>query len=129
MNISSYIQSTPSITGSDEKNKIFIVIIIALTIFIIVGLVMIKSKPEPAATSFFEESRDKLEQCGWELYISMTCPYCIKQKNILTQNFPKFTKIYTDKPVNVVPTWYNTKTKQKREGLQTYEDLLNMIVC
>lgn len=75
------------------------------------------------------EDIDLLSNCGWELYISLTCPYCIKQKHILDQYFPKFNKIFTDKPVSVVPTWYNTITNQTIPGMQTYESLIQMTKC
>lgn len=72
---------------------------------------------------------DKLTYCGWEIYVSPTCPYCVKQKAILAKHFPGFNSIYTDRPAEVVPTWHNVLTGEKKLGMQTYEQLLDMINC
>ena len=75
------------------------------------------------------EQMDPLTKCGWEVIVSPTCPYCVKQKQILSQHFPTFKNIHTDKPAEVVPTWHNTKTGKKVLGMQTYEELLAMTKC
>lgn len=75
------------------------------------------------------ENMDPLTKCGWEVYVSPTCPYCVRQKQILEHHFPTFKNIFTDKPAEVVPTWYNTKTHAKVLGMQTYDKLLSMAKC
>lgn len=75
------------------------------------------------------DNMDPLTRCGWEVRVSPTCPYCVKQKQILSHHFPTFKNIFTDKPAEVVPTWVNTKTNQKIPGMQTYEKLLAMAKC
>jgi len=75
---------------------------------------------------FGDKPIDKLTENGWEVYVTNNCPYCIEQVNILNQHFPYFTNIYNDRPVESVPTWYNTKTKEKKVGRQTYDQLLEM---
>lgn len=80
-------------------------------------------------TKPFIEDVDKLTKCGWEVHVRPTCPYCIRQKSILEQHFPKFKNIFEDRPAEVVPTWYNTKTGQKIPGMQTPEKLSQMASC
>lgn len=72
---------------------------------------------------------DPLTKCGWEVIVSPTCPYCVRQKQILAHHFPTFKNIYDNKPAEVVPTWVNTKTGRKMPGMQTYEQLLAMTNC
>lgn len=75
----------------------------------------------------FISSSDPLSKCGWEVRISETCPWCIKQKAILAENFPGFTNIYSDRPAQVIPTWINSKTGEVIEGMQPLERLQQMI--
>ena len=75
------------------------------------------------------EDIDPLTKCGWEVIVSPTCPWCIKQKEVLSKHFPLFKNIFTDKPAEAVPMWVNNKTGDTIPGFQTYEKLLNMIKC
>ena len=75
-----------------------------------------------------KENVDPLTKCGWEVIISPTCPWCVKQKQILDQHFPTFKNIYTDKPADAVPLWVN-KNGNKIPGFQTYEKLMSMANC
>jgi len=127
-------RGTYSMSDDVKRNSIMIVSILLIIIIIIIIYMIIKykdTKKSSTGTSTFEsfQNIDKLTECGWEVYVTDTCPYCIKQKDILTQYFPKFDKIYTDKPANAVPTWYNVNTKETKVGLQSYESLLSMIKC
>lgn len=72
---------------------------------------------------------DGLTKCGWEVYMSESCTFCAQQKNLLNKHFPTFVNIRYDKPVKVVPTWYNTKTMATLEGLQNYDQLVRMTRC
>lgn len=69
---------------------------------------------------------DGLTENGWEVYMSQSCPYCMQQRELLTDSFPTFVNIRYDVPVRVVPTWYNSRTNEIIEGLQNYENLMNM---
>lgn len=80
---------------------------------------MVVSTPPPAP-------EDPLTANGWEVIVSDSCPYCIKQKEILAQHFPTFKNIFNNKPTNVVPTWRNTKTGQEIPGMLSYETLLQL---
>jgi hypothetical protein len=83
---------------------------------------MVASTPPPAAAV----PEDPLTAGGWEVIVSDSCPYCIKQKEILAQHFPTFKNIFNNKPANVVPTWRNTKTGQEIPGMLPYETLLQL---
>lgn len=73
-----------------------------------------------------EPEMDPLTRNGWEVRVSPSCPYCIKQKEILSQYFPTFKNIFTDRPANVVPTWVNSRTGKEVPGMLQYEDLLQL---
>lgn len=78
---------------------------------------------------------DPLGDAGWEVIVTDTCPFCIKQKEVLNKYFPNFKNIYNNKPASVVPTWVNSKCfdknnpteKLKIQGYQDYQKLINMI--
>lgn len=72
---------------------------------------------------------DELSNCGWEVHVLKSCPYCVKQKEVLNKYFPNFTKIHENKDPTIpaVPAWKNSKTGEIRLGLQTYENIKEMI--
>lgn len=75
--------------------------------------------------------KNPLRDCGWEVYVLDSCPYCVKQKSILTEHFPNFRDIYKNNDPNIpaVPAWKNKNTDELRLGLQSYEELQKMIAC
>lgn len=158
-NISEYIQPTISEdttmigSGYDKtggaigdrlaKLNLFNIIIIGMGVIVIV-IIIFKlmtvfsykkvvcetfEPPQQVSEAPIVEDFDPLTKCGWEVVISPTCPYCIRQKAILNEYFPKFNSFYTDRPVEAVPTWINTKTGQKVPGMQTVESLQRMAAC
>jgi hypothetical protein len=132
--------SVPSATGGVFNNKNNNMIIVAIIVAVIIIFFIYKSKlfqvENYKGIDNFKmdnienlDDVDPLTKCGWEVYVSPTCPYCVRQKSILSKHFPTFKNIFTDKPTDVVPTWYNVKTKQKIPGMQSYEKLLEMTKC
>ncbi len=115
------------------KNMLWVLLIVSIIVLlVIVHWNMFRcDKFEPAVVMEPppQDLTDPLTKCGWEVYVTPTCPYCIKQREILSQHFPTFKNIFTDRPVQAVPTWYNVNTKQSIPGMQSYEKLLEMAKC
>lgn len=129
-------QSMP-IVATGGRSDIMTMAVVA-TIVVIVLFILYKNMAKTGVDaedttddfkSNFEEDIDPLSKCGWEVIMSPSCPYCIRQKQILERHFPKFDKIFTDKPAEAVPTWVNTKTGKRIPGMQTYDRLLSMARC
>lgn len=150
--ITSYIQplrfQSPNMNGympvqmpflqSIGRNEIMTIVMISAIVVIVLFIVYKNLNyknvvgGEEDSESFKNEhyqDMDPLTKCGWEVYVTNTCPYCVKQKQILNEHYPTFNNIYTDRPVTAVPTWYNTKTQETKTGMQTYESLLAMTKC
>lgn len=83
----------------------------------------------------------KLAKNGWILYTRDGCGYCTKQLNELGGHYPKIVrcaqggkliKSDVDNPpltcgqITGFPTWVNTKTGDKKVGLQKHHDLESM---
>lgn len=120
--------------GSDITTMVMVSVMVVVILFIIYRHMSTSNIYEEESEMFrykrepFQDI-DSLEKCGWEVYVSPSCPYCVRQKAILVEHFPNFKSMYTDKPAEVVPTWYNTKTKETKLGMQTLESLKNMVKC
>lgn len=121
-------------TGGGANNMNYAIIGgIVLTIIIVVIIVSNKKfKANPFAIKKTERlttnsnNSDPLGDAGWELHVA-NCPYCVKQKEILRKHFPGFKNIFSGaRQTNVVPFWYNTKTKEERPGLQNLNELNKM---
>lgn len=145
-NIASYIQPVspfmqppisfiPSnnVSRSEITTMVVISAMVVIILFILYKHMMYSNIVEDEGDNFkskFEnETVDGLTKCGWEVYVSPSCPYCIRQKAILSEFFPNFKNIYTDRPAEVVPTWFNTKTQEKKPGMQPVEVLNMMARC
>ena len=89
----------------------------------------VKSGVEKMVEKKLSNSIDPLEKCGWEVYLTKTCPYCVKQLKVLKEHFPNFNSYYYNKKSDVVPTWYNKITNIKSPGFKDYNKLLSMINC
>jgi glutaredoxin len=73
------------------------------------------------------KTNNKQYTSEWIVYMSRSCPFCIKQKAILDKDFPNFNNIKYDGDVSVVPTWYNTTTQEYKYGLQSKDTLSSML--
>lgn len=123
--------------------KEYIVGVLILVVIILSGMYLLfdssssKSTMSPGIRSGMEKmvekkltnSIDPLEKCGWEVYLTKTCPYCVKQLKVLKEHFPNFNGYYYNKKSDVVPTWYNKSTNIKSPGFKDYKKLLSMINC
>lgn len=131
--ITRYVQSTerPMEPSFNMESIYFVMMVIgAIIIFFLIIKYMNGNKSSSMISTpseSYTEPVDPLTEKGWEVIVSDRCPYCIKQREILTAHFPTFKNIFNDKPANVVPTWRNTKTGQELPGMMTYEKLLDLI--
>lgn len=84
----------------------------------------------------------KLAKHGWILYVRDGCGYCTKQLHELGGHYPKIVRCapggklvksdvssppLTCSQISGFPTWYSTKTKETKTGLQKTSDLEKML--
>lgn len=137
-------QSMPIVATAGGRSDILTMAVVSAVVVIVLFVIYrnmtynnIQKEESEESEELFKRDRfegdqsgmDPLTKCGWEVRISPTCPWCVKQKQILSQYFPTFKNIYTDRPAEAVPTWVNSKTGQKVPGMQTHEKLLEMAKC
>lgn len=114
-------------TQTDTIGMVLMILGVLVVIFFIHKYICISTEPtEPVVVDTYIPMPDPLGDKGWEVIVTDTCPYCVKQKKILQEYFPTFKNIFNNKSANVVPTWRNTKTGEVVEGMLSYERLLSL---
>jgi hypothetical protein len=140
-------QSMPVIytPQSNIINNIIIVLIIGIVVYFIYHYIKRSSDkvilepdfnaqltdtvpvPEPAKESFAVSDETRLIN-NWKVYVTPTCPFCVRQRLVLSEHFPNFNNFEPPgQNINGVPTWENLMTKKQIPGFKDYNGLLNMI--
>ncbi len=101
-------------------------------VFLVIGLL---SQSEQFKNTFLGSSlSNDLVSKGWFLVSRSTCPFCVKQKNVVGNDYPNLIECDTGignqellsqlcGSVNAYPTWINVSTGQKVEGFLTEEGI------
>jgi hypothetical protein len=111
----------------NKKNKTALYVGIILVVIILVIIIWYFLLRKDSFESF--DQVDPLTKCGWIVYVRSGCPWCTRQREILTSEFPSFKGFVENGPVQGVPTWYNTKTNQSVSGMQVADRLRQMAKC
>jgi len=73
-----------------------------------------------------------LRQKGWVLYYTPSCPYCVSQLKEFGWKAAALNKVNCEENdcpnVNAYPTWINTKTGGKVEGVVVLKELANKLI-
>jgi hypothetical protein len=119
-------------------------VVIVLVVMVICRLAY--SSEDDSSDSLKRSHAKRLAGCGWIVYYLQGCGYCTKQKEALGGDYKNYIECnrqgdqlsgYTTTPpiacnspqINGYPFWYNTKTKETREGLQGVDALKKMARC
>ena len=86
----------------------------------------ISRRQERMLENKLESLIDPLEKQGWVVYLSRSCPYCVRQVDMLNKEFPNFHNKHYDVPTDVVPKWVNTITGEVKPGMQSLDILKHM---
>lgn len=116
-----------------------------LVIYVIVGILILTllfggdRKVKDYFTGVSPLAR-QLSDAGWVLVSRSTCPFCVKQKAVVGDNYPGLVECDTGvtclssqeteqicSQVNAYPTWINTKTGQKQEGYMQEDQLMTLV--
>ena len=79
----------------------------------------------------------RLENAGWFLFMSPTCPHCKRQLEVLGGSYSKSTQCSGGKSSNgspipcskisAFPTWYNIKSGETVKGMRSVSQLEEML--